>query len=224
MDLTWKVGFEIIEMHEKHVGKAPNSPPPLRVLPKRRKVPYGGAPRLQEVMIEMTLIAARSLYRRAQIGWCVEPVECLLGVVRCVIVKTPDDIADVASEIDVLGIGSEDQRAYWQVSLYEPSMCLCLQLRDNIRQGPGVRVEPRRELRGRRLGRALEDQLCNDLLHPSGAGFVPAVDDNVTVSEREPVPARGITQAVPNFVRLLRPLSSFPYHGAPRFACGSAAP
>jgi len=68
-------------------------------------------------MIKLRLTALRPLDRRTQVGRRVEPVERLVSEVREVIVKAPHHIADVASDINVLGLGAEHERAQWQMSL-----------------------------------------------------------------------------------------------------------
>jgi hypothetical protein len=83
-------------------------------------------------------------------------------------------------------------------------MGLFLDLRQLDLFGRHAQIQPGRHLRHRQAALAGEDQLADDLLHPSGAGLGVGSDDNVVIAKREIVPDGGIEMMIVKFAPFLR--------------------
>ena len=133
--------------------------------------------------------------RRRRAGWCVPgqlgpagaiEVELLVVERHCGIERVPrhHDVRDAIVERDAVE---------GRVRLDESTVGLRVECGDDLVDRAGRPVEPRREVgdRRRQLGRAEHEQRA-DVLHPRRAVLRARTDDDVAVTELEPVPARTV--------------------------------
>lgn len=106
-----------------------------------------------------------------------------------VIVQAPEGISAVTGHEHVFRLWVEDEIFEGQVRFDETAVLLRFQHPDYRLQRNGTEVEPGRcRVNGSFFG-ALEDELRDDLLHPSRTRFAPAGDDDVVRAESEVIPS-----------------------------------
>src|SRR5918997_1185407 len=116
--LVWHIPLEVGEVHEHDVREVAHFPPGAHVLPER---PEGVAVALHPLAEVPMDIRGGRLY-----GWSYAPravVECVVPELvgsGVVVVHAPHDVAPVASEVEVLRLGREDEGVNREVGLEEP--------------------------------------------------------------------------------------------------------
>ncbi len=206
LDLAAHVRFQIVEVDEQHVRQPAEVPPTLRVLPEPAEFEAREVVELEKMQVVVPHVA-----RRVRDPWTnaarhlVECVERFSGERSLVVVGTPDDVAGVAADVDILRPPREHERVDRQVRLDESTMLLRFELRHQRLEREDPHVEPRRAAPGRDAVRRAEQQLADDLLHPRRPGLAERVDDDIVRAKLERVPARRVDDCGLDLASLFRP-------------------
>ena len=110
-----------------------------------------------------------------------------------VMLERDGDVARIAADHEIRGVGVQRKAVEGRVRLDEAAMRLGGERRRHLGERAGAHVEPRRDLVERRRERGpVEDQERAQHLHPRGAALRRGADHDVARTEREPVPAAAV--------------------------------
>jgi len=198
-----RVMLQVVEMHEQAIGQVPVLPPGAHIFPER---PERMTVPVHPVAPIVADVGGRRRDRRADPARRIieQVVPELIGI-RMVIVHTPDHIPAVARDIDVFRFGRINQRIERQMRLDESAVRLRREHGQFDVLGRYAQVQPGRHLRDLQTRIAVENQLCDDLLHPGRAGFCIGRDDDVVVPKGKIVPDRRIEMMIMQFSDFDRP-------------------
>jgi hypothetical protein len=193
LDFTAQIRLQIIIMYNEHIRQFPHPIPPTNRLPNRQrhnrlvifvlenvqKIP----PRIRIWSVKRTPHTPRRLVDQLIEHW---------RSVEHMVMQAPNRISAIPRHKNIFRLRAEDEVLERRVGFDEAAVFLRFELREGRFEGGQAHVDPR----GSRVEmwdwvvNVEEDELGDDLLHPGGAGFAPAGDNDVVRAEREVVPAR----------------------------------
>ena len=214
-DLARQVLLQIGEVEQQHVGQVADPPPGGDALPERPEGIAVALEPLQKVLADRV--------RRLRDRWANPARGVVEGLVPglvgagVVVVEAPDHVPAVAADVEVFGLGREDQRVHRQVRLHEAPVS-CASRAASLTSLGGTRRSTQGDSSGHvHVLAAAEDELAHDLLGPGGARLGVGGNHDVVGPEREIVPDGRIHVVVMDLPRLAGPRDGFRHLGQPSF-------
>src|SRR5262245_44121775 len=176
-------------MAQMDIREAPNLPPGCDVLPEGP--PWVAIP-LQPVMIILPDGSRWSLDRRADPPWRVVQDRIPLVIdVDLMVVHTPDDIASIPPNVEILSLWGKDEGLHGQMRLEAPPMRLRFNSGERLRlRDPDI--QPGRHGRHIQAFGPLKQELGDDLLNPGRPRLGIGSNDDIIRAKVKGIPDRGI--------------------------------